>query len=170
MAIGKRRDSRADVPTCGLTCRDSGLGGPHPPSAQNLPLCGDTSPTSTWTIGPARWLEDGVASSGSVMTPAGRLLIRKCVSTCDKKPRWTQVQKGRRFSGRRPRRRLVRRPSRTQHRLSGNTSRERAPAGTRDAIPILDTHEERTGMPASAARVLRVLGDPIFERRARHPD
>jgi hypothetical protein len=53
MAIGKRRDSRGGVPTCALTCRDSGLGGSYPPSAQNLPLCGPTSRTSRWTVEPS---------------------------------------------------------------------------------------------------------------------
>jgi hypothetical protein len=43
----------ADVPTCGLTCPDSGLGGPHAPWAQSPSLCGHTSPTLTWTVGPA---------------------------------------------------------------------------------------------------------------------
>jgi len=92
------------------------------------------------------------------------------MSTCDKKPRWTQVQKGRRLSGRRPRRRLARRPSKAHDRLSGNTSRERAGAGTRDAIPILNFRDEGTGTRALAASVLRLLGDPVFEGRARHPD
>jgi hypothetical protein len=52
----------------------------------------------------------------------------------------------------------------------GNTSRERAGAGTRDAIPILNCREEGSRIRASAAIVLRVLGDPVFEGRARHPD
>ena len=39
-----------------------------------------------------------------------------------------------------------------------------------DAIPILNFREERTGILASAARMLRVLGDPAFEGRARYPD
>jgi hypothetical protein len=78
--------------------------------------------------------------------------------------------KGRRFSGRRSRRRLARRPSTAHDRLSGNTSRKRGRAGTRDAIPIFNFREEGTGMPASAASVLGALGDPVFEGRARHPD
>ncbi len=92
------------------------------------------------------------------------------MSTCDKKPRWTQVQKGRRFSGRRPRRRVARRPPRAHDRLSGSTSRERAGGGTRDAIPVLNFREEGTGTPTTAASVLRLLPDPALEGRARHPD
>jgi hypothetical protein len=46
----------------------------------------------------------------------------------------------------------------------------RAAGGTRDAIPILNVREEGTGTPASAASVLRLLGDPALEGRARHPD
>lgn len=57
-----------------------------------------------------------------------------------------------------------------QDRLSGNTSRKRGRAGTRDAIPSLNFHEEGTGTRASVASLLRVLGDPVFEGRAWHPD
>jgi len=53
MAMRKLLGCRADVPTCGVTWPDSGLGGPHSPSAESPALCGHTSPTSTWTVGPA---------------------------------------------------------------------------------------------------------------------
>jgi len=52
LAIPRLVACRADVPACGLTCPDSGLGAPHAPSAQSLALCGHTSVTSRWTVGP----------------------------------------------------------------------------------------------------------------------
>jgi hypothetical protein len=52
---------RADVPTCGLTCLDSGLRGPHPPSAQSPPLCGHASPHVNVDRRASAPLEDGVA-------------------------------------------------------------------------------------------------------------
>src|SRR5713226_1821065 len=74
MAIAKLVGSRPDVPTCGLTCRDSGLGGPHLPSAQRRALCGHTSPTSSRTV-----RASAVNSSlvWDMMSPDGRLPIRK---------------------------------------------------------------------------------------------
>jgi len=39
-----------------------------------------------------------------------------------------------------------------------------------DAMPILNLREEGTDIPAWTVRVLRALGDPAFESRARHPD
>ena len=53
MATPRLVGCRADVPACRLTSPDSGLRGQHPPSAQSLALCGHTSVTSRWTVGPA---------------------------------------------------------------------------------------------------------------------
>ena len=100
----------------------------------------------------------------------GRLLMTKMDEHLRENFTLNPRSKGRRFSGRHSRRRLARRPSRAQDRLSENTSRKRGRAGTREAIPILNLREEWTGIPASAAGVLRVLGDPVFEGRARHPN
>jgi hypothetical protein len=41
-------------------------------------------------------------------------------------------------------------------------------ASATGCIPILSPREERTGILASAVRVLCVLGNPAFEGRARH--
>src|SRR2546430_89207 len=76
MAIARLVGSPADVPTCGLTGRDSGLGGPCAPSAQRRALCGHTSPTSRGTH--ERQGTSGELDLGpDVMSPYGRLLITK---------------------------------------------------------------------------------------------
>jgi hypothetical protein len=153
----RRVGRRADVPACGLTCPDSGLGG------------------SSSAVGPESGLvrthvRDVDVDPTSDDVALGRLLIRKMDEHLREKSTLDPRSKGRRFSGRRPRRRLGRRLSTAHDRLSGNTSRLRAGAGTRDAIPVLNLRGEGTGILTSAARVLRVLGDPVFEGRARHPD
>ena|SRR3989442_7934158 len=105
-----------------------------------------------------------------VMSPDGRLLITKMDEHLREKSTLDPGSKRASLLRTTPQTTLCATPVEGPTSAPGATSYERAGAGTRDAIPILHAHEERTGIPASAARVLRLLGDPVFERRARHPD
>jgi len=77
MADPRLVSCRADVPTCGLTCLGPGLGGPTaaigPASGIVWPHVPDVNVDSRASAP----LGDGPVWSGPVMTPAGRLLIRK---------------------------------------------------------------------------------------------
>ena len=162
---------RADAPTCGLTSPEPGLGGPHAPvgreSVRVWPHVADVN-ADRRTSGP---LEDEVPwSRTSDDVALARLLIRKMDEHLREHFTFNPCSTGRRFSGRRSRRRLARRLSPAHDRLSGNTLRKRGRAGTRDAIPIFNLRDESTGIPASAASVLGAFGDPVFEGRARHPN